>query len=58
LKWNFDAFADMHIEKFGYRLLCHSAQEVRIGAQSIIGRFGLPCLPAGGRFRFSIPKSE
>jgi len=40
-----------------------------IGAQSTIGRFGLPCLPAGrpayrqaglptGRQAFSVPKSE
>jgi hypothetical protein len=58
LKWNFDEFADMHIEKFGYRLFCQSAEEARIGAQSIIVHFGFSCLLAGGRLRFSIPKSK
>jgi hypothetical protein len=58
LKWNFDEFADMHIEKFGYRVFCQSAEEARIGAQSIIVHFGFSCLLAGGRLRFSIPKSK
>jgi hypothetical protein len=30
LKWNFDEFADMHIEKFDYLLLCQSVEEARI----------------------------
>jgi|GEM_PF-5586459 len=29
-----------------------------IDTHSIIGRFGLPCVPAGGRFRFSVSKSK
>jgi hypothetical protein len=32
LKWNFDQFADMHIEKFGYPLFFQPAEEARIGA--------------------------
>jgi hypothetical protein len=58
LKWNFDEFADMHIEKFDCPLLFQPAEEARIGAQSIIVYFGLPCLPAGGRFRFLVSKSK
>jgi hypothetical protein len=32
LKWKFDEFADMHIEKFGYPLFFQPAEEARIGA--------------------------
>jgi hypothetical protein len=35
LKWNFDEFADMHIEKFGCRLFFQSAEEAKYNWHTI-----------------------
>jgi hypothetical protein len=53
LKWNFDEFADMHIEKFGCRLFFQSAEEAKYNWHTIDNwefRFFLPT----GRRAFSV----
>jgi hypothetical protein len=53
LKWNFDEFADMHIEKFDCPLLFQPAEEAKYNWRTIHNwafRFFLPT----GRRAFSI----